>query len=251
MQVKNILKLLVIFFFTLIGILESRPKDYPITPVPFTNVKVLDEFWAPRLKINKEVTIPIAFKMAEETGRIANFKIAGKLMKGKFRTQYPFDDSDIYKNIEAASYSLQIMPDSVLEAYVDKLITYIAAAQEPDGYLYTCRTIDPLHPHEWSGLKRWEREDELSHELYDAGHMYESAVAYYLATGKRTFLNIALRNADLVEREFGWGKIEKAPGHQVIEMGLVKLYRVTGDERYLRLAKFFIDVRGQRPELGD
>jgi DUF1680 family protein len=96
----------------LVGLLESQPKDYPIKPVPFTHVKVDDEFWAPRLKINKEVTIPIAFKKAEETGRIDNFRIAGKLMNGKFKTEYPFDDSDIFKNIEAASYSLQIMPDS-------------------------------------------------------------------------------------------------------------------------------------------
>jgi len=143
------------------------------------------------------------------------------------------------------------MPDPVLEAYIDTLIHYIAAAQEPDGYLYTCRTIDPLHPHKWSGLKRWDQEDVLSHELYNAGHLYESAVAYYLATGKRTYLDVALRNADLVEKVFGWGKLEKAPGHQVIEMGLVKLYRVTGDVRYLNLAKFFIDIRGHNPELGE
>jgi uncharacterized protein len=242
---------IILFFLAFNFPLISQPKDYPIKPVPFTSVKVTDEFWATRLKVNKEITIPIAFQKAEETGRIDNFKIAGNLMKGKFKTEYPFDDSDIYKNIEAASYSLQIQPDPKLEAYVDTLITYIAAAQEPDGYLYTCRTIDPLHPHEWSGTKRWELEDVLSHELYNAGHMFESAVAYFLATGKRTYLDIALRNADLVEKEFGWDKIEKAPGHQVIEMGLVKLYRVTGDERYLNLAKFFIDIRGQRQELGD
>jgi len=242
---------LVISIIVFTCLYNAQGKDYPIKPVPFTNVKVSDLFWAPRLKTNKEVTIPIAFKKAEETGRIDNFRIAGKLMKGKFRTEFPFDDSDIYKNIEAASYSLQIMPDPLLEAYVDTLINDIASAQEPDGYLYTCRTIDPLHPHEWSGVKRWEREDVLSHELYNAGHLYESAVAYFQATGKRTYLDIALRNADLVEKNFGWGKLEKAPGHQVIEMGLVKLYRITGDERYLNLAKFFIDVRGHNPELGD
>jgi uncharacterized protein len=243
---KMIMSLLI--FITLS---DAQRKDYPIKPVPFTNVKVADVFWAPRLKTNKDITIPIAFKKAEETGRIDNFKIAGKLIKGKFRTEYPFDDSDLYKNIEAASYALQITPDPLLEAYVDTLINYIAAAQESDGYLYTCRTIDSLHPHEWSGLKRWECEDILSHELYNAGHMYESAVAYYQATGKRQYLDIALRNANLVEKVFGWGKLEKAPGHQVIEMGLVKLYRMTGDERYLNLAKFFIDVRGQNPKLGE
>jgi hypothetical protein len=251
MPTRYVMHLFLVCCLALAGMTSAQPKDYPIKPVPFTDVKVTDGFWAPRLKINKEVTIPIAFRKAEETGRINNFRIAGKLMKGKYCTEYPFDDSDIFKNIEAASYSLQIIPDPALEAYVDTLIGYIGAAQEPDGYLYTNRTIDPAHPHKWSGLQRWENEDVLSHELYNAGHMYESAVAYYLATGKRTYLDIALRNANLIDKEFGWGKIEKAPGHQVIEMGLVKLYRVTGDERYLKLAKFFIDVRGQRPELGE
>ncbi len=200
---------------------------------------------------DKTITIPIAFEKAEETGRIDNFRIAARLMKGKFRTLYPFDDSDVYKNIEAASYALQLMPDPHLEAYVDSLIRIIAAAQEPDGYLYTNRTIDPEHPHPWAGMHRWENEDKLSHELYDAGHLYEAAVAYYQATGKRALLDVAIKNANLVDHDFGWGKIEKAPGHQVIEMGLVKLYRVTGDERYLKLAKFFIDMRGHNPELGE
>ncbi len=225
--------------------------DYPITPVPFTSVKVDDAFWAPRLVKDKEVTIPIAFQKAEETGRIDNFRIAAKLKQGKFQTIYPFDDSDIYKNIEAASYALQIMPDPKLEGYVDSLIDIVAAAQEPDGYLYTNRTIDPAHPHEWAGPQRWVNEDKLSHELYNAGHMYEAAVAYYQATGKRKFLDVAIKNANLVDAVFGWGKIEKAPGHQVIEMGLVKLYRVTKDERYFNLAKFFIDMRGHDPSLGE
>ncbi len=223
---------------------QTEKKDYQFKPVPFTEVRFTDNFWAPKLKTNKEVTIPIGFKKAEETGRVDNFKIAGGLEKGKFRSQYPFDDTDVYKTIEAASYSLQVSPDKKLEAYVDTLITYIAAAQEKDGYLYTNRTIDPAHPHEWAGTQRWEKVEELSHELYDAGHMYEAAVAHYLATGKRNFLNIAIKNADLIAKTFGWGKLEKVPGHEVIEMGLVKLYRVTNDEKYLNLAKFFIDKRG-------
>ena len=238
-------------FALLFGVAYGQHLDYPISPVPFTKVKLDDRFWAPRLAKDKDVTIPIAFQKAEETGRIDNFRIAAGLMKGKFRTQYPFDDSDIYKNIEAASYALQITPDPHLEKYVDSLIDIIAAAQEPDGYLYTTRTIDPAHPHPWAGLHRWENEDKLSHELYNAGHLYEAATAYYQATGKRKLLDVALKNANLVDHDFGWGKIEKAPGHQVIEMGLVKLYRVTGDERYLKLAKFFIDMRGHNPELGE
>lgn len=223
-------------------------KDYPIQPVPFTQVKITDNFWARRLEINRTVTIPIAFKKAEETGRIDNFKIAGGLKAGKFASLYPFDDSDVYKNIEAASYSILVHPDPELEAYLDTLISYIAAAQEDDGYLYTNRTIDPDHPHEMAGRERWVNEEASSHELYNAGHLYEAAVAHYQATGKRSLLDVALKNADLVNRTFGWGKLEKAPGHQEIEIGLVKLYRVTGDTRYLDLAKFFLDVRGPRKD---
>ncbi len=223
---------------------KIEKQDYTISPVPFTQVKVNDNFWAPRIKINREVTIPIAFQKSEETGRIKNFKIAGGLEEGHFCSLYPFDDSDVYKNIEAASYSLQMYPDPVLEAYLDTLISYIAAAQEDDGYLYTNRTIDPDSTHEMAGKARWEKEEESSHELYNAGHLYEAAVAHYQATGKRTLLDVALKNANLIDREFGWGKIEKVPGHQEIEIGLVKLYRITGDERYLNLAKFFLDKRG-------
>jgi uncharacterized protein len=228
------------------GCQEQKPAslDYPIKPVPFTQVKVNDKFWAPRILTNHEVTIPIAFYKATETGRIDNFLIAGKLKEGKFCSLYPFDDSDVYKNIEAASYSMQIYPDPKLDAYLDSLIGYIAAAQESDGYLYTNRTIDPENTHEMAGKQRWVNEEESSHELYNAGHLYEAAVAHYQATGKRTLLDIALKNANLIDSLFGWGKIEKAPGHQEIEIGLVKLYRVTGDRKYLNLAKFFLDVRG-------
>jgi uncharacterized protein len=218
--------------------------DYPISPVPFTEVRINDNFWAKRLRINHEVTIPIAFKKAEETGRIDNFRIAGGLKKGAFASLYPFDDSDVYKNIEAACYSLQLYPDPALEAYLDTLIGYIAAAQEEDGYLYTNRTIDPENTHEMAGKERWVNEEEHSHELYNAGHLYEAAVAHYHATGKRDLLDVAIKNADLVQSRFGWGNIEKAPGHQEIELGLVKLFRLTGDRKYLDLAKFFLDVRG-------
>ncbi|MCU0371186.1 MAG: glycoside hydrolase family 127 protein, partial [Bacteroidales bacterium] len=218
--------------------------DYPITPVAFTNVKITDNFWAPRLKINHEVTIPIAFRKAEETGRIDNFLIAGKRKDGSFCSLYPFDDSDVYKNIEAACYSMQIFPDPALHAYLDSLISYIVSAQEDDGYIYTNRTIDPENTHEMAGESRWENEEESSHELYNAGHLYEAAVAHYQATGSKSLLGVAVKNANLVDSLFGWGKIEKAPGHQEIEIGLVKLYRVTGERKYLDLAKFFLDVRG-------
>jgi DUF1680 family protein len=218
--------------------------DYPIKPVAFTNVKVTDDFWARRILTNHRVTIPIAFRKAEETGRIDNFRIAGGQKEGSFCSLYPFDDSDVYKNIEAACYSMQIYPDPALEAYLDSLIGFIAAAQEPDGYLYTNRTIDPGNTHEMAGKQRWEKEEESSHELYNAGHLYEAAVAHYQATGKRTLLDVAIKNANLIDSLFGWGKIEKAPGHQEIEIGLVKLFRITGERKYLDLAKFFLDVRG-------
>ena len=251
MRENNLIRLFNLFISLsavsiLFGCKESvkNEPDYPIHPVAFTNVKITDDFWSKRLETNHRVTIPIAFRKAEETGRIDNFRIAGGLKEGKFASIYPFDDSDVFKNIEAACYSLQIYPDPILEAYLDTLISTIAAAQEDDGYLYTNRTIDPVNPHEWSGKNRWEFEEENSHELYNAGHLYEAAVAHYQATGKRTLLGVAIKNANLIENQFGWGKIEKAPGHQEIEIGLVKLYRVTGDRRYLDLARFFLDVRG-------
>ena len=218
-------------------------KDYPIQPINFTKVKVNDHFWAPRIELNQKVTIPIAIAQCYKTGRIENFKIAGKLTQGKFQSEYPFDDSDVYKIIEGASYSIQTHPDKQLESRIDTIINYINLAQEPDGYLYTNRTIDSLHMHQWVGKKRWEKDPNGSHELYNIGHLYEAAYAHFLATGKRTLLNVAIKSADLVDHDFGVGKLSYYPGHQVIEMGLVKLYRVTGEERYLRLAKFFLDCR--------
>ncbi|MCX6563061.1 MAG: glycoside hydrolase family 127 protein, partial [Candidatus Aminicenantes bacterium] len=164
---------------------------------------------------------------------------------GKFATAYPFDDSDVYKIIEAASYVLMLHPDAELDKALDGWIAKIAAAQEPDGYIYTARTIDPKNTHRMSGQERWTNERD-SHELYNAGHMYEAAVAHHQATGKRNFLNVALKNADFIDKTFGPGKdqLKFVPGHEVTEMGLVKLYRATGKIKYLALAKFFIDERG-------
>lgn len=220
-------------------------NEYLITPISFTEVKMTDEFWAKRIKTNHEVTIPIAIQKSEETGRVDNFRIAGGLMEGVFCSPYPFDDSDIFKIIEGAAYSLQMFPDAVLEKTVDSLVTLIGLAQEEDGYLFTNRTIMGEHGHPWIGKTRWEKVDDLSHELYNLGHFYEAAVAYYQTTGKRKILDIAIKSADLVDRDFGPGNIENWPGHQEIEIGLVKLYRATGEKRYLELAKFFLDVRGR------
>lgn len=221
----------------------AQQSDYPIVAVPFTEVKLNDRFWLPRITTNHRVTIPASFERCESTGRIRNFEMAAA-KTGKFCTVYPFDDTDIYKTIEGASFSLSLNPDTDLERYIDSLIVKIRNAQEPDGYLYTARTIDPVNPHKWAGSERWEKERELSHELYNSGHLYEAAVAHYMATGKRTLLDIALKNADLVCSVFGPDKKQVAPGHQVVEMGLVKLYRVTGKREYLETARYFVAERG-------
>jgi len=236
-----------IFLCTACG--KKSQTDYPVKPVPFTSVQFQDNFWLPRMGTNRTVTIPYAFEQSTETGRIKNFEIAAGMEEGGFCTAYPFDDSDVYKIIEGASYSLKVHPDPELDKYLDELIEKIGAAQEEDGYLYTARSIFPKPP-----KVRWVDTDErwtnmyLGHELYNAGHMYEAAVAHYQATGKRTFLDIAIKNADLVESVFGPGKKIGVPGHQEIEIGLVKLYRVTGDKKYLDLAKFFLDERGHPHE---
>jgi DUF1680 family protein len=225
------------------GLLFGQQKDYSFQPVPFTSVRLTDNFWLPRLKTNQTVTIPASFERCDKTGRVKNFEMAAA-RSGKFCTTYPFDDTDIYKTIEGASFSLSLFPDKLLEIYIDSLIVKIGKAQEPDGYLYTARTIDPAHPHMWSGSERWMKERELSHELYNAGHLYEAAAAHYLATGKKNLLNIALKNADLVCSVFGPDKKHVAPGHEVVEMGLVKLYRITGKKEYLETAKYFVEERG-------
>lgn len=235
----------VVFLFISLTITQAQfQKDYPYRGVPFTKVKLDDKFWLPKLEINRTVTIPWSFQKSKETGRIKNFEQA-VARKGKFCTIYPFDDSDIYKIIEGASYSLHVKYDAKLDTYIDSLITLIGKAQEPDGYLYTIRTMGDT-THSWIGKVRYEKEHELSHELYNMGHFYEAAAAHYLATNKRNMLDIAIKNADHLLTVFGPGKKAVAPGHQVIEIGLGKLYRVTGNQKYLDLSKFFIDCRGQR-----
>ena len=225
-------------------ILYGQQNDYPIHTVDFTQVRLTDNFWLPRIETNRTVTIPASFERCESTGRVKNFVMAAK-KSGKFCTTFPFDDTDIYKTLEGASFSLAVHPDAKLSAYLDSLITIIGKAQEPDGYLYTARTINPAEPHAWAGKERWEKERELSHELYNAGHLYEAAAAHFMATKKRNLFDIAIKNADLVCSVFGPGKLHVAPGHEIVEMGLVKLYRLTGKKEYLNTAKFFIEERGR------
>lgn len=227
---------------------QVRPQahGYPIAPVPFTSVKVTDSFWGQRLKASREVTIPLAFSKCEETGRYQNFVRAAHPCDTIKVGGFSFDDTDVYKTIEGASYLLQTYPDKKLEQYIDSVLVLVAAAQEPDGYLYTSRTMNPRHPHAWAGNKRWEKVEELSHEFYNLGHMVEGAIAHYQATGKRNFLDIAIRYADCVCREIGPrpGQLVRVPGHQIAEMALAKLYLVTGEQKYLDEAKFFLDQRG-------
>lgn len=225
---------------------KAIQKDYPIQPVPFVTVKLNDIFWAPRIKQNQSVTIPIALHQCYITGRVDNFKKAAKLMPGYFNTQFTFDDTDIYKILEGASYSIQMFPNKELELRMDTLVDLIQKAQEVDGYLYTARTAgEPGKLHEWVGEKRWEKDPDLSHELYNCGHLFEAAAAHFLSTGKRSLLDVAVKNADLLVKDFGPGKLAYEPGHQIVEMGLVKMYRVTGKKEYLDLAKYFLDLKGK------
>ncbi len=235
--------LLSLFFITYDFDGEVKLKyDYPIRPVNFWNVKIEDGFWRPKLETNRKVTIPYLFRMNEETGRVDNFRIAGGLKKGK-HTGKRYNDSDVFKAIESACYSLKASPDPELKRQIDELIEIIGKAQEPDGYLFTARTIDPQNPADGSGKERWSNL-LVSHELYNLGHLYEAALAHFQATSEKTLLNIALKSANLLLNTFGPDKLRGFPGHQEIEIGLAKLYRVTGNEDYLKLAKFFLDERG-------
>ena len=233
---------------------KDQSGGYPITPVPFTSVKVeSNSFWGQRLEASREVTIPLAFSKCESEGRYTNFSNAAEHMKDPSKVfkvngvGYSFDDTDPYKTIEGASYILQTYPDKELKLYIDSVLDVIASAQEPDGYLYTARTQNPEDPHHWAGDTRWSKVEDLSHEFYNLGHMVEGAVAHYQATGSRKFLDIAIRYADCVIREVGDkpGQACVVPGHQIAEMALCRLYLVTGDRKYLDQAKFFLDYRGK------
>ncbi len=233
---------------------QQASQGYPISPVPFTSVKVTPgTFWGQRLEASRNVTVPLAFSKCESEGRYKNFENAAAHLKDPSKVfkvngvGYSFDDTDPYKTIEGASYLLQTYPDKKLQHYVDSVIDIIATAQEPDGYLYTARTQNPADPHHWAGPKRWVKEEDLSHELYNLGHMVEGAIAHYQATGSRKFLDIAIRYADVVCKEVGPnpGQACVVPGHQIAEMALAKLYLVTGEKKYLDEAKFFLDYRGK------
>jgi hypothetical protein len=221
----------------------QAPSDYPIHPVPLSQVKVTGGFWQAKLETNRTVTIPHILEENETTGRVDNLRKGAGLMTGDY-TGRRFNDTDIYKIIEAASYTLVSHPDPALAKQIDALVQIIAKAQQPDGYLFPARTINPAKPAPGVGTERWQYENTGSHELYNSGHMYEAAVANYQATGDPTFLDVAVKNADLVASTFGPNARKDAPGHEEVELALVKLYRATNDVKYLNLAKFFLDERG-------
>jgi len=244
---KNLSRLLLSFVLLLVlfACKQQEENSQPLQPVSFTDVHLNDCFWAPKIEVNRKVSIPSAFQKSEETGRVDNFALAAGLIEGEHQGDFPFDDTDIYKILEGASYALAVEYDAKLDHYLDSLIVYISGAQEEDGYLYTCLTNKCERLQRWYGKGRWDRLN--SHELYNSGHLYEAAVAHYEATGKTSLLNVAIKNADLVNKDFGPGEGQKhvPSGHPIIEMALVKLYRATGDEKYLKLARYFIDETGK------
>lgn len=210
-------------------------KVEPLEFVSPGGVEFHDGFWGDRARLIHEITIPHAFEQSELTGRISNFEKAGGLADGEHQGFF-FNDSDVYKIVEGAAYSLMLTPDPELESYLDDLIAKIAAAQEDDGYLNTYYTLaEPEN--KWTDIR-------VRHELYCAGHLFEAAAAHHEATGKRNLLDIALKLADHIDSKFGPDANRHPPGHEEIEVGLVRLYETSGDKRYLDLAKFFIDERG-------
>ena len=210
-----------------------------LVPLPWTQVTIDDGFWAPWQETNRRVTLPIEYQRCRETGRLD--AIRQDWVEGMPNRPHHFWDSDVAKWIEAAGYSLATHPDATLEARTDAVIDGFEAAQQPDGYLNTFYTV--IEPeNRWTNLM-------IMHELYCAGHLMEAAVAYYLGTGKRKLLDVMCRYADYIGTVFGTGEgqMRGYPGHEEIELGLVKLYEVTGEERYLDLAKYFVDERGRQP----
>ncbi len=249
------MKHLLLILLSLAGLAAYAASDYPVKPVPFTDVRITGGLLQARQATNSAVTMPFALGQCESSDRLKNFDLATETMQKRAAgethfqnqppTQYPFDDSDVYKAIEGASFCLSVQPNPAVAAQLETMIKRIAAAQEPDGYLYTWRTMHPDSPaHDWIDRQRWLKDPQLSHELYNLGHLYEAGVAYDQATGSNSLLNVCLKSADLLQKDFGDGQPRIAPGHEVIEMGFAKLYRQTGDPRWIALAKFFLDCRG-------
>ncbi len=227
---------------------KSNYSDYPISQVNLNHVELTDKFWLPKIQTVQKKTIKYAFDKCESEGRFENYITAGSVIKGGegvTRGAMPFDDTDVYKTLEGAAYSLISAPDPALDRYLDSVIAIIKTGQEPDGYLTTWRTINPMKPPAW-WVRPGERWTDLgsSHELYNSGHLFEATWAHHRATGKTNLLEIAIKNADLLVKVFGDTTKFEVPGHQIVETGLIKLYDITGNEDYLKLSKRFLDLRG-------
>jgi len=210
---------------------------------PVAAVRVTGGLWGERLRVNREITLPAEYEQYQKTGHLDAWKLTWK--PGDPKRPHIFWDSDVAKWLEAAGYSLALHPDPELEKRCDEVIGWMAAAQQPDGYLNTYYIV--VEPDKrWSNLRD-------CHELYCAGHLMEAAVAYFEGTGKRLFLDVMCKYADYIAKVFGRGEnqLRGYPGHEEIEIALVKLARATGEKRYLDLAKYFIDERGQQPHYYD
>lgn len=206
-----------------------------LEPIPIERVKLSHEFFVARLQANTKVTIPHCLEQGEKTGRLANFAIAAGAAKGERRGQL-YDDSDVYKTLEAIGWTLVSIEDPALEARADAIIESVVAAQQPDGYLNTFVQLT-------AGQERW-KDLQHGHELYCAGHLIEAGVAYARGTGKTKLLDAAVRFAALIDATFGPGKRQDVCGHPEIELALAKLHEHTGEARWLKLAQFFLDRRG-------
>ncbi len=213
-----------------------------LRPVDFTKVTFEDSFWAPRMETNRNSTLRAMHKQMLDTGRIAG--IDPNYRPGDRDAHKILWDSDAGKWIEAAAYTLATDPDPEVEAWVDEMVDLFEKGQQPDGYVNSFYTsVEPEK--QWKNLRD-------NHELYNNGHLIEGAVAYYQATGKRKLLDIVCKCADNIDSKFGpeEGKQRGYPGHEEIEIALVKLYKATGNQRYLKLASYFLDERGRQPHYG-
>lgn len=237
MMRKPALILLAIICFCL-NVYADQPIHRPLKAIPFTSVQFKEGFWKSRLEINRTQTVWHNIQKCEETGRIENFAKAGGLKEGEHQGIY-FNDSDLYKVLEGAAYCLHNQADPVLDAKVDEIIHKITSAQQDDGYLFSFNTLKLKN----DVNQRW-RDLKNEHELYCAGHMFEAAVAHYRATGKKTFLEVAIRLADHICSVFGPNGKRAVPGHEEIELALIKLYELTGQKKYFDMACFFLKERG-------
>jgi len=250
-KISNLLIYITIFLALLVFISCSQNSSnqiadgYRIEPVKQENIQMKESLLKDRIQTVQDTTIEYGFQKCEQKGRLDNFLIAGGKKEGPIKGKMPFDDSDVYKVLEGASYSLMNEYDTSLASYLDSVISIIEIGQESDGYLTTWKTVDPQNPPaEWCPPGgRWENLS-FSHELYNAGHLYHAAAAHYQATGKTNLLSIATQNADLICKVFGEDKNEIPPGHQIIESGLIRLYKITEKEKYLDLAMNFLEWRG-------